>query len=148
MTEKAYSISAWRPVAWFAVGLVLAGCGSEPPSEQSHLRLISVMYGQFRASHRGELPQNEKQLKEFITNENGQALTNAGVANVDELFVSTRDGKPYVVRYQNTKDWPLEGMVAYEQVGEGGVRQVANDLGGLTELTEEQFQAKIAEPKG
>jgi hypothetical protein len=143
---QTYSILARRPVVWFALGLVLVGCAEQPPSEQSDLQLLSVMYGQFRSSHRGELPQDEKQFKNFIASERGHVLTNSGIANVDALFVSQRDGKPYVVKYRNAKDWPLEAMVAYEQEGEGGVLQVANDLGGVTELTAEQFQAEIAEP--
>jgi hypothetical protein len=147
VTELAYSKFACRPVAWFALGLVLIGCAEKPPAEESDLRLLSVMYGQFRASHRGELPQDEKEFKNFIANERGHVLTNSGISNVDALFVSQRDGKPYVVKYRSTKDWLLEEMVAYEQTGEDGVRQVANDMGRVMELTDEQFQARIAEPK-
>jgi hypothetical protein len=146
VTELAYWKFASRPVAWLAVGLMLAGCAEEQPAEQSDLRLLSVMYGQFRSSHRGELPQDEKQFKSFIANERAQALANSGISSVDALFVSHRDGKPYVVKYRNTKDWPLQEIVAYEQEGEDGVRQAANDMGGVSELTGEQFQARIAEP--
>jgi hypothetical protein len=144
VTKHAVSIFAWRPVAWFALALILVGCAEERPSEQSDLQLLSVMYGQYRSSHRGELPKDEKQFQSFIANERGHVLTNSGISNVDALFVSRRDGKPYVVKYQNTKDWPLEEMVAYEQAGEGGVRQVANDMGGVMELTDEQFQSRVA----
>ncbi len=146
VTKRACSKFAPRPVAWFAFGLFLVGCAAEPPSEQSDLQLLSVMYGQYRSSHRGEAPQDEKQFKTFIADERGHVLTNSGISNVDALFISQRDGKPYVVKYGNTKDWPLEEMVAYEQEGEDGVRLVANDMGGVMKLTAEQFQSRVVEP--
>ena len=147
MKRAAYScITLHWPVAWIALGLVILGCGKGQPAERSNLRLISVLYGQFRASHRGDPPRNEKEFKDFIAKEHQQVLSNTGVASVEELFTSKRDGKPYVIKYLSTKDWPLEGMIAYEQDGAGGSRQVANDLGGTSELTDEQFQANAAGP--
>jgi hypothetical protein len=146
--RAAYTCFSVRwPLAWIALGLVIVGCAKSQPAQQSNLRLISVLYGQFRASHRGDLPRDEKEFKDFIAKEHQQALSNTGVSSVDELLVSKRDGKPYAIKYQSTKDWPLEGMIAYEQEGVDGSRQVANDLGGTTELNEEQFQANAAKSK-
>ncbi|MCC6493555.1 MAG: hypothetical protein IT424_11100 [Pirellulales bacterium] len=121
------------------------GCGGEQQAQQSNLRLLAALYGQFRASHRGQLPRSEQQLKEFIAKEKTEALSNAGLANVNELFVSKRDGQPYVIRYQQSPDWKHEGIVAYEQQGENGAREAATDLGGMTVLSDEQFQEQAAQ---
>ena len=148
MIKQGFSTSARRAVAWLALGMTLVGCGEQRASQQSELQLLSVMYGQYRSSHRGELPKNEQQFKSFIASERGHVLTNSGISSVDALFVSRRDGQPYVLKYQNTKEWPLEEMVAYEQEGKDGTRQVANDMGGVAELTDEQFQAQIVKSRG
>lgn len=122
----------------------LAGCGEHAADAQPGLRLLSVLYGQYRAAHRGQLPANEADFKRFIVSERAEALKQGGVSSVDELFVSDRDHKPLVIRYRNDRQWPLEGVVAYEQEGADGVRHIATDLGGAAELTDEQFNSRTA----
>ena len=68
------------------------------------------------------------------------------LSGVDELFVSARDGKLFAVKYQDG-DWALDGAIAYEQDGAGGTRLVATKLGGVSEISEEQFLSRLKRPK-
>lgn len=123
----------------------LTGCGSGPEGEQqSNLRVLSVWYGQYRSAHGGELPRNEEEFKSFIQARSGDALQKAGIASVEELFISSRDGKPFVVRYRDDANWPLENAVIYEQEGASGTRHIATPLAGYAEITNEEFRRQLA----
>jgi hypothetical protein len=117
--------------------VLASGCTkTEPEEEQSNLRSLAVYYNQYQASHRGQLPANEEDFKNFIT-------TSSGKTNVDSLFVSNRDGKPFVVKYRGDKSWAHPEIIAYEQEGRGGTRDVATLTGGYERLSEEKFQQQM-----
>jgi hypothetical protein len=108
------------------------GCGeSEKEEEQSNLRSLAAFYNQYRALHRGQLPADEKDFKDFIAK--------SGSTNVDSLFISNRDGTPYVVKYRGDKSWAHREIIAYEQEGRDGSREVATVVGGYEKLSEEEF---------
>jgi hypothetical protein len=120
------------------------GCGKgEQVVQQSNLRSLAAYYSQYLAQHRGNLPANEKDFKKFITADLGGAQPQVA-SSVDDLFISNRDGKPFVVKYRGDKSWPLPDMVAYEQEGRDGTRHVATSVGGYDEVTEEKFRQKMA----
>ena len=85
------------------------------------------------------MPATEEEFKKFIQVKGGEALTYKGLS-VDELFISTRDGKPFVVRYRGDKSWPLPDLVAYEQEGRDGIRHGATSIGGYTVMSDEEFR--------
>ena len=59
------------------------------------------MYGKYRGAHQGQAPKNEAAFKAYIAGLSETDLTSAGVskAEINDIFVSPRDNKPYVVRY-------------------------------------------------
>jgi hypothetical protein len=124
----------------FAVAALISGCGeSDEVEQQSNLRAIAAYYSQFLAHHRGQLPANEEEFKKFIQAKGGEALAYKGLS-VDELFVSSRDGKPFVVRYRGDKSWPARDLVAYEQEGRDGTRHGATSIGGYAVISDEEFR--------
>jgi hypothetical protein len=127
---------SWLCVLMFCCSL-MAGCAaSEQEEEQSNLRGLAAYYNQYRAHHRGQLPADEKDFKNFIAKSGGNT-------SVDSLFISKRDGKPYVIKYRGDKSWKLPEIIAYEQEGRDASREVATVVGGYEKLSEEEFQKQI-----
>jgi hypothetical protein len=116
-----------------------AGCGGDRDKqrEQSNLRALAVYYGQYQAMNRGQLPADEKDFKDFIVK--------GGInTDLDSMFISIRDGKPFVVRYRRSKTWPLPDIVIYEQDGRDGTRDVATVVGGYEKMSDEEFDKQMA----
>jgi len=132
-------------------GLVaVIGCGHPVDEEaaireQYGLKDLAILYSQFRARNRGRAAPNEDVLKKFILQQDKGYLQQLGVTNVDDLFVSPRDKKPYVVFYGQANLPVYEGhqIVAYEQEGVNGTRLVATALGAIMELDEQTFQQVV-----
>lgn len=123
--------------------LLCVGCG--PPREaadelkqRTGLGALAIAYGQYSSSHRGMPPKSEKALKDFIEKQGPEFLTSLKVETVEDLFISPRDGEPYVVIYRKRSP-----IVAYEAVGADGTRWVAYDIGGAEELDEATFREKV-----
>jgi hypothetical protein len=129
--------------------VALSGCGSEKQSEereQSNLKPLAVLYGQFTAQHRGQAPSNEDEFKKFIQALPPEKLASFKVANVDILLVSARDQKPYVVVYgpaPSAGSSPTNRVIAYEQTGVGGKRFVAFSVGKIEEVDQARFKELV-----
>jgi hypothetical protein len=123
------------------------GCGernSTPKQHESNLRMIAVLYSQFVSAHGGEIPRTEEDFKSFVQSLGPGVLDRAGLSGLNELLLSRRDDKPFVVHYKSV-DWKLNHVIAYEQVGVGGTRFIASDLGAVSEIAEQQFQSRLKE---
>ena len=141
-----------RPLVMSLLSLVVAvviGCGDRGSGRKLHesnLRLVAVLYSQYLAAHGGEAPRDAGDFRAFVQSLGPGVLQRAGLSGLDELFVSARDGKPFAVKYKS-ENWAFDGAIAYEQEGAGGTRYVATELGGVSEITEEQFVKRLKEPK-
>jgi hypothetical protein len=125
------------------------GCNEQVGSRELHesnLRLVAVLYSQYLAAHEGQAPSDADHFRAYIQSLGPGVLQRAGLSGLDELFVSPRDGMPFAVKYRN-RNWPLDGAIAYEQVGADGTRYTAADLGGVTEISEEEFLSRFNEQK-
>ena len=137
-----------RPLATTLILLSLSaaiGCSGGSggrEAQQSTLRLTAVLYSQYLGAHGGDPPRDEGEFKKFIQSLGPGVIERAGLTSVDQLFTSPRDGQPYAVKYQGVP-WELEGAIAYEQQGLNGVRYVATSLGGISEVTEEEFTKRL-----
>jgi hypothetical protein len=121
------------------------GCnerGDGRDTHESNLRLIGVLYSQYLSAHQGEAPRSAEDFRAFVDSLGPGVLERAGLSEIDDLFVSTRDGKLLAVKYESEK-WPLEGAIAYEQVGADGTRFVVADLGGVTEIPNAEFLSRL-----
>ena len=83
-------------------------------------------------------PRSECEFKEFVAKQDASMFERMNVASADELFVSDRDGKPYVVIYGKPPVGAV-GIVAYESEGVDGVREVGFDTGDVLSMTAEEF---------
>ena len=125
------------------------GCGSRRASqerEESTLKPLAVFYGQFTGRHQGRPPASEAEFKEFVRSLSSEELASFNVTDPEGLFISSRDGQPYVVIYGAPSGPPGPGgspVVAYEQVGVGGKRFVASSLGAVEEADEARFKELV-----
>jgi hypothetical protein len=138
----------------FVFSLCLAGGCSENQSaerEQSNLKPLAVFYGQYLGQHRGQPPANEQDFKKFLEAMGKDRLASMQVKSVDELFVSPRDGKPYVILYGSVSksgaELPSTTVIAYEQAGKGGKRFIARILGAVEEIDEAKFKELVPQAK-
>lgn len=124
---------------------VAFGCGernSTPTLHESNLRMVAVLYSQFVSAHGGEIPRDADNFGTFVQSLGPGVLERAGLAGLDELLLSRRDGKPFAIHYKSV-DWKLNHVIAYEQEGASGTRYIASDLGAVSEITEQEFQSRL-----
>jgi hypothetical protein len=153
----------WRPVdqtgAWTTIGCALLtatlvsapGCGpavdqTARQTEDSNIKRLAILYGRFLGPNRGRPPQDEAAFKRYLNSLSPDYLESLGVTSIEDLFVSERDGQAYVVTYGKLGP-PVESfggqVTMYEQQGLEGKRFVADELGTVRELAEEEFRALI-----
>jgi hypothetical protein len=85
----------------------------------------------------GRNPADEQEFKAAV-GQGKMDLDVLGVSSVDELFVSDRDGQPLVILY-GAQAKNSQGVIAYEQTGENGVRLVGTSNGQVIEADATQF---------
>jgi hypothetical protein len=85
----------------------------------------------------GHAPKSEEEFKEFIKGIGAESLERMHVKSIDDLFISPRDGKPYVVIYGKSPT----GVLVYESEGVDGLREVGFQTGQTKQLNNEQFNA-------
>ncbi len=131
-------------VAASVAGLLLTlGCsgspGPDPTVESSRGRVETLLghYLQYSASHKQTAPPNEPAFRAF--------LVGKGVADVDTLLTSPRDGQPFVITFnQSLAPDPSKGnlppelrekvAVIREATGANGKRMVGYSSGLVEEV--------------
>lgn len=130
-----------------SVCVLSGGCGraqrEAKEREESNLKPLAIMYGQFIGQHRGRPPASEEEFKEFIRSSRIEQLAGFDVTDPESLFISSRDQKPYVVLYGKEAPLGSARVVAYEQEGKGGTRFIANDLGQVQGVDEARFREMV-----
>lgn len=133
-----------RPVVIAAA--LLAGCDAPPtgttdPPAKLRLERIVSFYRYYQAD-RKQPPPDEKALKEYVRGLPAEKKQGFGMTDdLDQLFVSPRDGKPFAVRYKVRID-PGAGSeaVAWEKDGQNGGRFVALMMGYVQEYADADFK--------
>lgn len=138
------SVNTWILIVPLTLIMCVAGCGGGGPSQEeqqlaSNMQGLAIAYGQCTSQNRGRPPQNEAQLRQFIKSLGPQWLEQYKAETVDDIFVSSRDGKPYVILFGK----PGVHYIAYEQEGVDGKRFVADNLGTTEEMDEATFREKV-----
>jgi hypothetical protein len=111
--------------------------------ETSRLKPLVLMYGQALGQNGGRPPANEEQFKSFIAKQGEYMLQSYKLDSIDELFISERDGEPYVVFYGKPSPGATPGLCAYEKVGVNGNRYVGYTLGIIEEVDEAHFRELV-----
>jgi hypothetical protein len=132
------------------VSALLIGCSQggreSAPLQESTIKPLAMLYGQFTGQNQGRPPANEEEFKRFIRERGMGTLKQFNIPDVDSLFISPRDKQPYVVIYGQPKGPPAlagQPVVVYEKVGVGGKRYVASSLGAVEEVDETRFRELV-----
>lgn len=144
-----YLLRHCRLLLFLWLGVVLAGCSAqtgEVSQVQTNLSWLGSMYGMYISQNAGEAPKSIDDLRKYVAKKASQErLARLGVASVEELFTSPRDGKPFtLVTYAKL---PPPGtapppIVLYETVGQDSQRAVAF-LGGGTDTVDENKLSEL-----
>jgi hypothetical protein len=131
-----------------AAAVGLPGCSAGPAatgSDVPRLRMVVSLYNMARTTT-GRVPANEAEFKAFIADKGGPVIERAGVASAEELLVSERDGQPFVVVYGAPPKGMHNDVVAYEQQGVDGKRQVGFGLGMVETVDDAKFNELVPNP--
>jgi hypothetical protein len=125
----------------------LTGCGSDALSSPTaaNLRKLANLYLDLAASQRGQGPARQEDFQKYVRGLPDQILRIKDIdpKDRDALFVSGRDGQPFVIVYgvgisgMSPTKAPL---VAYEQTGKAGKRLVAYANTKVEEVGEAKLQ--------
>ena len=117
-----------------------AGCSGPPPvsPQVNHMKPLSVLYGRFTAA-KGRAPKNAEEFKKFISTAGADMLQQFHV-DADALLISPVDGQPFVIAYGKI---PPSKIIAYESQGEDGKRWMADDLGRVDQMKDEDLRSLI-----
>ena len=133
--------------------LALAGCNGADAesmiaaSNDTNVKRLATLYSIFHNKNNLKGPKNEEQLREFIESQDANRLKRGGIdaTKLDELFVSERDGEPFVIRYRvNTVVFGPPLPVVFEATGIDGMRQVGFCNGLMQEVDEEEYDRLMA----
>ena len=113
-----------------AVLWLSTGCGSGDvagdmfaKANDVNIKRVSSLYSVFVAQHGYKGPKDEAEFKAFIGKQDKKRLKMIGVDpdNLDELFTSERDNKPFKIRWDlqvRPRQAPIP--IVFEEDGEGG----------------------------
>lgn len=135
------------------------GCGSSDPADllaeanNSNIQRLANLYATYQSRNNWRGPSNEKDLKAFLNGWNPKKLANIGVdpEAIDDLFVSSRDGEPFKVRYGVPGHiMGSTAPVVFESTGVDGQRMVGFLDMTKREVADEEYQqlfSGAADPK-
>lgn len=114
------------------------------------MKPLAIFYGQYTGSHRGQPPASEEEFKTYLKTIRPEALKSLNVTDIESLLISSRDKKPYVIRYGKVQGPAGPGgmpVFAYEQDGIDGRRYVATSVGAVAEVDETKFRELVPDAK-
>jgi len=133
--------------------IALAGCSRDKTAQEvaamntSNIQRVANLYSAFQNYKGGRGPGSEAEFKQFIKEFDAGKLEMMGVksSDLDGLFTSERDKKPFKVRYNVGGGRGAVVPVAFEQDGKDGKRQVGfagnNKVEDVDEATYQQLWA-------
>jgi hypothetical protein len=149
--------SGWRGVtlALIVASLALAvGCQNErgeTADVQVRLSRLGRLYGMYLGAHGGKPAASLEAFKAFVQERVGdEQLQQLGLASFDDLFVSPRDGAPFIAILKVSSAPPAidepPAIVFCEAIGLDGEIAVGY-LGGGTELLDSaELEAQLIKP--
>ena len=133
--------------------VVFTGCkGADADSmiaaaNDTNVKRLATLYTFFHIQNKNKGPKKEQQLRKFIESQDANRLKRGGIdaTKLDELFVSERDGEPFVIRYGvNTYIRGPSLPVVFESTGIDGMRQVGFCNGSMKEVDEDEYDRLMA----
>ena len=127
------------------VSSMLVGCGGVDQqsvleaANGTNLQRLTNLYLSYQSRNDWNGPPDQATLREFAVSFDKKKLARIGIdpSQIDELFVSERDGKPYKIRY-NVKGSSRGSTepVVFEEVGVSDKRRI-----GFLNMTEREVDA-------
>ena len=142
-TRSTASAAAVLIAAVFILG---CGGGTTPEDatiERSQFKTLTLAYLGFLSANKGKLPKSEEEFRHYIDRGIGDKLRDQDLT-LDEIFVSPRDGKPYVFVYRENLTQANRRIIGYEQEGIDGRRYVSDRSGAVMDVSENEFQRMTA----
>ena len=134
-------------VATVGVLITAIGCsrgytGTVKANNTNNIQRLSNFYADFQQTRFGRGPKDEAELKTHIQSKTPQTLQIMGIepGNVDEIWISERDHKPFKVRYGVDSPYAALAAVVFEQEGVGGKRQVGFNDSKFEEVDEARYK--------
>jgi hypothetical protein len=126
----------------------LAGCSRNKVAEQvaamntSNMHRLANIYAAFQNFKGGKGPKDEAELKTFIKEYDPEKLHMMGIdpSNLDSVFTSERDGKPFKIRYKVGGGRGSVDAVIFEEQGVDGKKQVGFTGPKIEEVDEATYQ--------
>ena len=125
----------------------MVGCHSREANDEadrraSNLKSLAALYQMYATQHGGNPPPNEEAFKTFIQDLGLKHFEPSSNTTIDDLFISPRDGKPYVVVYGGGPE-AMPDIVAYEQEGTESGRWIVSSMTTVAEVDEVKFQQMV-----
>src|SRR4051812_17129117 len=146
----------WLVVASFTLAVVSAGCSRNNPANRigamndTRIKQLANLYMAHQIRNGSNGPKDEASFKAFI--QNGMSpeclqMMRVDPAKVDDLFVSERDGQPFVIKFGQSGGVMSKVPVVFEKEGQGGKRQVAYTNGQVEEGDVAKYQELLQSGK-
>jgi len=124
-----------RSIVLAILVVLLAGCLGDQIAHQvgakndANIKRVSNLYYAYQRSHGWQGPKDEKALRDFVV-EHGLPTENLQMMGIDEknldgLFKSERDGKPFKIRYGVPGGFGTTDALVFEDQGIDGKKEVA-----------------------
>jgi hypothetical protein len=123
---------------------LLNGCASEDNGANqiaavngSNIQKLTNLYSAFQINRYGSGPKDEAEFKRFIKDEMGSyhlELMHVDPSNIDTVFISERDHKPFKVRYGVNGGPGMVNALVFEDEGLNGKKQVGMNGGKVMEV--------------
>ena len=130
--------------------LAVTGCGASKPAASDldpHLVVLTKLYSDHLNAKQGMPPADRLAFEEFIRTQGEDRLKQSPTADLEKLFVSTRDGQPLVIFYGKATDPRTQGdVIGHEQTGIDGKRCVGMRYGTVQLVDQQEFERLIAIP--
>jgi hypothetical protein len=133
-----------------------AGCSKHDPASRigamndARIKQVANLYMAHQMRNASNGPKDEPAFKEFIQKKMpGHRLEMMRVdpAKLDELFVSERDGQPFVIKYGQSGGVMSKTPVVFEKDGRDGTWQVAYTNGQVEEVDSAKYQELLQSGK-
>jgi hypothetical protein len=133
----------------------LAGCSRDKTASDvaamnaSNIQRLANIYAAHQNYKNGRGPNDEAEFRAFIKDFDPTKLTMMKIdpGNLDAVFTSERDGKPFKIRYKVGGGRGSVDAVVFEQTGKDGTKQVGF-TGGKVENADDALYAQLWSGKG
>ena len=145
-------IATSHPLAlWVFVWLaVVTGCSQDQQAasivaskNSSNIQRLANLYRSYQLRHGSQGPKDEEGFKDYIQHAmpaHRLEMMQIDPDNIEGLFISERDGQPFLVRYgvHGGMDWIT--AVVFEQQGRNAKKQVGFTDGSVAEVDDSRFR--------